>query len=116
VLPAAGIIEVVSQPTSWIIALGGEHDISTAPDLRRNIDQALGAPLRIVMDLTDTTFIDSSILALILSCSRAKEPAFSLVLPASGPARRLFSITGLDHIFPTFETRALALAGASPAP
>ena len=50
-----------------IIALHGEHDLSTADELRRVFRAHVAdAESRIVIDLTDATFIDSTVLNTIL--------------------------------------------------
>ena len=97
--------------------MSGEHDLSTAPELRARLHE-LGETSAIVIDLDETTFVDSSILGVLvggLRRARERDVPFGLVLGAQAhPAiRRIFELTGLHEVFPIFATRAEAQAGLS---
>src|SRR5687768_2123165 len=53
-----------------VVAISGEHDLSTAPDLRRHIDELIGNGEATIVDLSAATFIDSSVLGAILDGRR----------------------------------------------
>ena len=103
----------VSDSGVAVLELEGEHDIYTAPKLRDRLGELVETGPGVVVDLSDATFVDSSILG------RAAQRA-----PASGrraeglcgvprrrqsaPAvRRVFEMTGLSETLPV-------LAGPGP--
>ena len=53
-----------------VVTISGEHDLSTAPNLRRRLDSLLDEETATVVDLSPATFIDSSILGVILDSRR----------------------------------------------
>jgi anti-sigma B factor antagonist len=102
---------------SPVLAMSGEHDLSTAPELRARLHE-LGETSAIIIDLDETTFVDSSILGVLvggLRRARERNVPFGLVLGAGAhPAiRRIFELTGLHDVFPIFPSRAEAQAALS---
>ena len=98
-----------------VLVLSGEHDLSTAPGLRARLHD-LGETSAVIIDLDETTFVDSSILGVLvggLRRAREREVPFGLVLgdDAHPAIRRIFELTGLHDVFPIFATRAEAQAG-----
>lgn len=96
--------------------LVGEQDAFTAGRLRRELEDVLGPP-GLVVDLSDTTFVDSSTVGALLGAqarARARKVRFELVLPADGPEHvwRLLRTTGLHEVFSLHETRADAARAA----
>ena len=85
------------------IALRGELDIATAPRLQEAIDDALAAaPARLVLDLRELSFLDSSGLRLfIVLAGRAEREGFELALvrPAP-PTLSVFRITRAEENLP----------------
>jgi anti-sigma B factor antagonist len=106
---------VASEPlgeTGVAIAVGGEVDLYTAPRLKEELLKAIdnGATL-VLIDLTTTTFIDSTTLGVLVSGLRRIRPIggdLALVVTDRN-IRKIFEITGLDRVFPIHETRAAAL-------
>ena len=97
--------------------MSGEHDLSTAPELRARLHE-LGETSAIIIDLDETTFVDSSILGVLvggLRRAREREVPFGLVLgEAAHPAIvRIFELTGLHDVFPIYPSRTAAQAGMS---
>ena len=105
-----------AAPETEVIAVGGEIDIFTAPDVRRAAVSAIdeGAK-RIVLDLSQTTFLDSTGLGVIIGLSKRVRPAGGdvLIVNTDDGIARTFEITGLSEIFRIFATRDEALAAAS---
>lgn len=95
-------IETRQDDGELCLALRGELDPHTAPELRDRLDQAFArGHHRIGLELSELTFMDSSGLRVILSAHKeAASRGGSLVLRSPSPtARRLLDITGLlDHI------------------
>jgi anti-sigma B factor antagonist len=113
-----GHIEAPTVDGGWpVLAMSGEHDLSTAPELRARLHE-LGETSAIIIDLDETTFVDSSILGVLvggLRRARERDVPFGLVLgdQAHPAIRRIFELTGLHDVFPIFATRAEAQAGLS---
>lgn len=78
------------------IALEGELDLATVPELERAIDEARARGVdEIVVDLRALAFLDSSGLrSLVMADARAADEgwAFALV-PGADPVHRVFEIT-----------------------
>jgi anti-anti-sigma factor len=66
----------------------------------------------IVVDLTEATFIDSTMLRVLLSVSKRLRPGGGelLVVCHEHNIRKIFEITLLDRVFTIFESRDAALA------
>ena len=81
----------------------GEVDVASSPPLRAKIAELLdGGADRIVLDLSEMTFIDSSGLGVLVGAlKRVRElDRNDLVLTGlQGPPRRVFEITGLTELF-----------------
>ena len=78
------------------IAVRGELDIQTAPDLTARLHAHRGEC--VTVDLTGLRFCDSCGLRALICERREAEIAggrMTIVLPDDGPVRRLFEITGL---------------------
>lgn len=83
-----------------IVSVAGEIDLATCGQLARIVEQAIAVRSRIVFDLAETTFIDSSGLAVILRAQRAmgQIPEAVVVRSASRRVRTLFELTGCDRL------------------
>jgi anti-sigma B factor antagonist len=85
-----------------VIAVTGEIDLFTAPELK----QALSVPIddgieRIIVDLSATTFIDSSSLGVLIGAQRRlKLNGGQLAVVCDNDSIvKTFKITGLDSVF-----------------
>ena len=80
------------------VALAGEFDLATAPDLRASLDNLDGD---IDVDCSDITFMDAACLGVFATLhTRCEEEGAKLVFIDVPPfALRLFEITGLDTHF-----------------
>src|SRR5690349_8525020 len=78
-----------------------EHDDTTVADLAGAVDGVAGPAARLVVDLTRTTWMDTSIVAWILGMEhRLEDGALALVVePGSRPAK-LFEMLRLDRVLP----------------
>jgi anti-sigma B factor antagonist len=97
-----------------VVALTGEHDLYTAPALRDRIAGVLEDGTALVIDLTQSTFIDSSVLRVLLEARREAEDraiGFAVALGEDGSpgVRRMLEITGLIRVFPVLPARKDAL-------
>ena len=85
-----------------VVAVHGEVDLFTAPEFKQRVMAPIAAGVeRVIVDLTDTTFIDSSSLgALIGAHRRLQQRGGRLVVACDSEAiSKTFRITGLDGVF-----------------
>ena len=95
-----------------VVAVAGEVDIFTAPELKRAIGAAIdGGAKEIVVDLTETRFLDSTALGVLIGAVKRLRPLEGrLVIVNTEPSTsKTFEITGLDQIFTIVDTRESAL-------
>jgi len=100
--------------TTHIVNVAGEVDLYSAPELKaRVIDAIEGGKTRIVVDLTNTTFIDSTTLGVLVGArKRLREQNGTLAVVCPDPDKLgLFEMTGLDRVFSIHSDRSAALAG-----
>jgi anti-sigma B factor antagonist len=94
-----------------ILAVGGEIDLDSVGVLSAAVEAALsGGAAELWIDLTDTQFMDSSGLHVLLDArSRVRDlnRQLAIVCP-SGPVRRLFDIAGVAERLPLYDDRAAA--------
>jgi anti-sigma B factor antagonist len=103
-------VEPLSDTTAAII-LRGEHDVYTVPTLRGRLDELHGQSLDVLIDLSQTTFLDSSVLGALLAATetaRAQQRDVAVVLgdPPTQAVARIFEVTGLSDVLATHPTRA----------
>jgi len=95
-----------------IVAVAGEIDLFTAPELKAAIGEALeSGRTRIVVDLSATTFLDSTALGVLIGAVkrlRSREGVLTIVNTDPNIAKT-FEITGLDQIFTIRRTREEAV-------
>jgi anti-sigma B factor antagonist len=83
-----------------VIVLRGELDLAAAPVLRARVDEAASGSA-LVIDLAETTFIDSAVLKELLR-ARAEMAAHDVRLVLSAvppPVRRLLDLTRTSELF-----------------
>ena len=101
-----------------VIAVGGELDMSAAPELRAALDGALeDGVVTLVVDLSEATFIDSTGIGTLMSAlHRLKESGGTLEIVCVEPnLLRVFEIVGLNRqlsIHATTDAALTAFAGA----
>jgi anti-sigma B factor antagonist len=107
------IREEALDGSRFVVSVTGEIDLFTAPELKSALVEAIDAGrTRVVVDLTGTTFLDSTALGVLIGTVkrlRARDGRLTLVNTDANIART-FDITGLDQIFTICKTRDEALA------
>jgi anti-sigma B factor antagonist len=102
-----------------VLTVSGEHDLSTAPDLRRRLKSLIGEGDAIVVDLTPATFVDSTILGVILdACRRAQDAGLGFAVAHSNggsAVNRVLEVTGLKAELPVHTAREDAAEAATSA-
>ena len=104
--------EKVDDGADYVVALGGEVDLYTAPELKQSLQRLVNqGATKLVIDMTETTFIDSTTLGVLLSIVKRVRPeggSVVLVCPDRN-VKRIFEITLLDRVFGIVDTRNEAL-------
>jgi anti-sigma B factor antagonist len=102
----------------YVISLAGEVDLYTAPEFKQQLLDVIDQGAKeVIVDLTSTTFIDSTTLGVLVGgVKRLRTNEGQLVLVCSDRnITKIFEITGLDRVFTIHETRDAALAAGSAA-
>ena len=114
---AAADLQVDEQALDdgYLIAARGDIDHVTAPlvaDALRRV--TLEGDGRVVLDMTETEFIDSAGISTLLNGLRrlTRQRRRMLVVCPPGAPRRVFELLGLVGTFDLFDTREQALAQA----
>ncbi len=95
-----------------VVILGGEVDIFTAPQFKECLVDLLDSGVRrLVIDLAEVTFIDSTALGVLIGGVRRVHGAGGAmtIVVATRPVERVLTVTGLDRVFSMYPTRAEAL-------
>jgi anti-anti-sigma factor len=105
------------DPAVGLVTLTGEHDAYSARRIESELATLLDSGLRVVVDLTEATFIDSQTLSVLLSARHQAERAqlgFVLVLPERDftQVHRILNMTGLGSWFATYPTLAAGIAAS----
>jgi anti-sigma B factor antagonist len=99
-----------------VLTISGEHDLSTAPNLRKQIDELVAERMPIVVDLSSASFVDSSILGVVLEGRRrAIDAGIGYAVcqdDGAGAVARVLEITGLREELPVHADRDTAIAAA----
>lgn len=82
------------------LALAGELDVARAPELRRVLLDVPEGVQHVVVDLTEVSFLDSTVLGVLVGANkrlRSRGSALALV-GASGIPLKALRLTGLDFL------------------
>ena len=106
------VIEVSQNGDATIVRLAGELDLSTAAPVRRAVMDAVGgASGRVVVDLAEVEFMDSTALSILLEARTRLHRRELFLLAAPGlEARRALEVSGLDRHFAVYGSVQDALA------
>jgi anti-sigma B factor antagonist len=94
---------------TYVVSLAGEVDLYTAPEFKQQLIEVIEEKggRNVVVDFTDTTFIDSTTLGVLVGGVkrlRAKDGQLSLVC-SDRNITKIFEITGLDRVFTIHPSR-----------
>ncbi len=96
-----------------VVTVGGDHlDASNVNDFKREMKTAIGASIKVVLDIAALKFVDSSGLGAILSCLRQLNASNGdlKLCNMSKQVRILFELVRMHRILEVFNTRQEALA------
>ncbi|GIF50684.1 anti-anti-sigma factor [Asanoa ferruginea] len=103
-----------------VVSVGGELDMATAPQLQDQITDLLDRGLsRLVFDLTELSFCDSTGLSVFVRAKNSTDEAGGVVrlaAPQRG-VRRILEVSGLVEVLHTYPTvdEAVAADASEPA-
>lgn len=100
---------------SAVVAVVGEIDLFTAPEFKLAVQAAInGGHDRVIIDLSEVTFIDSSSLGVLIGAHRRLKARHGTmtVVTANEAILKTFQITGLDGVFEIAPSLADVLDGA----
>jgi anti-sigma B factor antagonist len=99
-----------------VVSVAGEIDLFTAPEFKQRMSKPIEDGItKLVVDLSATTFIDSSSLGVLIGAHRRlKQRDGSLVVVCDNDAIvKTFKITGLDGVFTLVPSLDDALDGGA---
>jgi anti-sigma B factor antagonist len=112
-IPEFALAQERVDAATQVIAVRGEIDLFTAPELKTALNETIeGGTSRLVVDLQETTFLDSTALGVLIGTVkrlRTREGRLTIVNVDENIAKT-FEITGLDQIFTIRASRDDALA------
>jgi len=98
-----------------LLDVAGELDLYTSPKLKAALDSLLAeGHTRLIVNLLETTYLDSTALSVLTATlKQVREAGGNLGLIYTQPQiERMFTITGLDEVFPIFRGEADAVNAA----
>jgi anti-sigma B factor antagonist len=107
-------ITTEAQEDPFVMHVGGDLDVYTAPQLKEALDNVGLGGKTVVLDLSGVHFIDSTALGVLVSTlqqSQAHEGKLCLVMD-DPYLLKIFRITGFDTLFSIFPEVADALAAS----
>lgn len=94
-----------------VVAVHGDLDASNLQNFRAIVLPMLSSPIKLLIDLADVPFIDSSGMGAMISCHRTAAAAGGKVMLCclSGQVRSAFELIRLNLILDICESRQAAL-------
>jgi len=102
-VPTVGVLEtrLSCDGETATLALAGELDLAGVDAARERLGEAIEIePERVVIDLSELTFIDSTGISFLLSAVKQDDGGrLSFVACKASAVRRVFAITGVAELF-----------------
>ena len=102
-----------------VVSLLGEHDMATANDVRTTLSSLLRKGASVVIDLTETDFVDCRIMHVLEDSQRLASQHGTRVSIQSATrsiVRRVIRFIDTGEAWPVYDTRADAIRAISRAP
>ena len=100
-------IEIGPEAETCLVRVAGELDLANVPALERELHRILTHDLqRVILDLEDLEFIDSTGLACLVKATRhSRADGDRLrIIGATGQVDRVLRLTGVRDVLPVIET------------
>jgi anti-sigma B factor antagonist len=104
------------RPHTFVVTVHGDLDLTALPRLQPVVNDAVRSGLpRVLIDLCDVSFMDSTGLGVLMNALRRLEylDRRLLVACSPGPVRQVFALTRLSDQFEIFDSARAALADAA---
>ena len=98
--------EISEQQGASVVAFTGEVDLESSPAAREILLKCLESTSKVIVDLSEVSYIDSSgVASLVEALQAAKKNGsqFSLAA-ASEPTRRVLELARLDKVFTMYDS------------
>jgi anti-sigma B factor antagonist/stage II sporulation protein AA (anti-sigma F factor antagonist) len=106
-------LDIDTVDGALVVHVHGEIDLSNADDIRRQVTEAVPHDARgVVLDLADTTYLDSSGIRLLFDLAQrlqSRRQHLSLVVTDHALVRRVIVLTKLDDAVPLHDSVDAAL-------
>lgn len=96
-----------------VVSIAGELDLYTAPEFERALELNGAANGRVVVDLSECTFIDSTALGMLLRAERHIGGSALLIVATGAEVLRAFEVSGLARRFALHPSLGSALNGGA---
>jgi anti-sigma B factor antagonist len=92
-------VEESIDDQTQMVTVHGDVDLKTARDFRGAVDDAAGDNKpRLIVDLSEVPFMDSSGLAALMGAHKSLRERTRLIVVCPDNLRRIFEVTRLDNI------------------
>jgi anti-sigma B factor antagonist len=109
-----GISRQELDPRTSVISVQGDLDLSSAPQLKFMLSDAIEeGHSHLVVDLSETTFMDSTALGVLVGTNRTLGASGRIAIVCTrSNVIKIFEFSGMDGVFGVFTTLDDALAHA----
>ncbi len=109
-------VSVEKLEDATIVRVAGEVDVATAPELRKGLEQVPTDGTKVIVDLSDVAFLDSTGLGVLVGgwkrINGGEHPARMALVVTRPEILRVLEITGLTEVFDLFDGVAEAMGAA----
>jgi len=98
--------EISEKQGATVVAFTGEVDLESSPVAREILLKCLESTSKVIVDLSEVTYIDSSgVASLVEALQAAKKNGSQFSLAAvSEPTRRVLELARLDKVFTLYDS------------
>ena len=111
--PGTGAIRVVQVRDEIVaVCLEGEFDVANVSALREQVDGTVAGENDLILDLSQATFIDSSVIRVLFDAASAvkgRDQAIVLQLGTTPIVERALEIVGIERVLPRAHDREEAV-------
>jgi anti-anti-sigma factor len=104
------------EPGKAVLVFSGEHDLTQRDDVARLLEDLVDENRLVVVDFADATFVDSTVLHILLDAdmaARRRASTLRIQLGTNAIVVRAFELTGLGARLDVVGSREEALADPS---
>jgi len=98
--------EITDRQGTRVVAFKGEVDLESSPAARELLLKCFDTARKVIVDLSEVTYIDSSgVASLVEALQAAKKSGSQFALAASSePTRRVLELARLDKVFTMYDS------------